>query len=857
MNGTVLTGPISGMTPSQKEQALNLRNSVINPRYQGPSSIYGNSTSGNFSSNSQMLPEPSEVLATGKLGPHQTMLQAYIQVDPVIGNPGFPPYIGKFRVRIRGLEQFQVDGTPLRFGSDLSQISNEVRLPAAGYDLSIATIGTFKRITGGFRALNLFGPVYRTPGDTPVLASGPTFDFKGGVLTVDVTTDPPDINTPGEVIQTFQIEFPDAIFPTPKLAPLFFANTAFWFPASGSNYTSTGQPADIRSLAPSTLLTFDYLNPLALNPNFGVGSAIFESAFGSANPPKHEPPRPRAFRGAEYITNPFLPERMTNPGGDYRAKLPADTIRSVEVLYGDTRVTAMMASVPQTFFRPHKYYFDPSMRAAHTLRTEAGNNYLGATDHLLSDSAVLAPSSNFTYTLNGTESNNYRGYPSNAPAMFRDLAADTWSTSGKANNPGIRSFFPSVTSSVDFTDADFLKIWRNGGDYDTSPGLSPDGPTTGRAYEGGQGRRYDYDGANTNPDFAIDGTDFADADLQSGPSKQIPSPVVLGSLPAGDSSAGTSPTNAWRTLLFSPNPNSRTHLSLSEVPQAGSLPSPNSAPDFLYLDFFNMPVIEPYAISEPFSTAGRVNMNYQIAPFTYIRRETALRGVLRASLLTAVEDQWAPNRKFIELPGGGQRRYTSDAPQPASYLNYLKSTGHWGFRYPIHVKETLKQFEQRFAAGDLFRSPSEICSLWLYPGKQPTASQPENSATALVNWDANSANIKAWWYDNPGTTRKSVTADNMRERPYATLYPRLTTKSNTFTTYFKVQVLQKSQQTRADEWVEGRDQVLSEYRGSATIERYIDPSDPSLPDFTLSANADVSLDNFYRFRVMNAKRFAP
>ena len=31
-----------------------------------------------------------------------------------------------------------------------------------------------------------------------------------------------------------------------------------------------------------------------------------------------------------------------------------------------------------------------------------------------------------------------------------------------------------------------------------------------------------------------------------------------------------------------------------------------------------MPVLEPYAISEPLSTAGKVNLNYPIAPFGYV-----------------------------------------------------------------------------------------------------------------------------------------------------------------------------------------------------------------------------------------------
>ncbi len=53
-----------------------------------------------------------------------------------------------------------------------------------------------------------------------------------------------------------------------------------------------------------------------------------------------------------------------------------------------------------------------------------------------------------------------------------------------------------------------------------------------------------------------------------------------------------------------------------------------SNPDYLMLDYFWMPVVEPYAISEPLSTAGKINMNFQIVPFTYIERSTGLYAVL-------------------------------------------------------------------------------------------------------------------------------------------------------------------------------------------------------------------------------------
>jgi hypothetical protein len=126
----------------------------------------------------------------------------------------------------------------------------------------------------------------------------------------------------------------------------------------------------------------------------------------------------------------------------------------------------------------------------------------------------------------------------------------------------------------------------------------------------------------------------------------------------------------------------------------------------------------------------------------------------------------------------------------------------------------------------------------------------------LVNWDANNANIKGWWYNNAGTTRKSLTGDNMRERPYNSIYPRLTTKSNTYTVHFFVQVLKKIPGTPVNQWVENKDVVLSQHRGSSLIERYIDPADPTLPDF-VTANITQTLDNYYKFRVVSTKKFSP
>jgi hypothetical protein len=108
-----------------------------------------------------------------------------------------------------------------------------------------------------------------------------------------------------------------------------------------------------------------------------------------------------------------------------------------------------------------------------------------------------------------------------------------------------------------------------------------------------------------------------------------------------------------------------------------------------------------------------------------------------------------------------------------------------------------------------------------------------------------------FWYNHV------LSGDNVRERPYANIYPRLTTKSNTFTVHYRVQTLQKlKNDPNQSQWVEGRDQILGEYRGSSIVERYIDPSDTTIPDYATASNPP-SLDSYYKFRVLSTKRFTP
>jgi uncharacterized protein (TIGR02600 family) len=224
------------------------------------------------------------------------------------------------------------------------------------------------------------------------------------------------------------------------------------------------------------------------------------------------------------------------------------------------------------------------------------------------------------------------------------------------------------------------------------------------------------------------------------------------------------------------------------------------------MDLFWMPTVEPYAVSEPFSTAGKINLNYQIVPFTYIRRATGIHAILESEKVTAF-----PN---------------TDAAV------YKTSAGSKKYRMKIDPDETLTFWDARFQRGGFFKSATEICDMWLVPEGQ------------------SAGNIESFW-DN-----HRLTGDNTRERVYTTIYPRVTTKSNTFKVHMAVQTVAKAKSTALETFVPGKDQITSEYRGSSIIERYIDPNDPAIPDYVKEEDAE-SLDRFYRFRILTNTRFAP
>lgn len=273
-------------------------------------------------------------------------------------------------------------------------------------------------------------------------------------------------------------------------------------------------------------------------------------------------------------------------------------------------------------------------------------------------------------------------------------------------------------------------------------------------------------------------------------------------------------------------------------------PGAKSPPDHLLLDLFTMPVVEPYAISEPFSTGGKVNLNYPLVPFGYIKRTTALRAALHPLRVTAIPQTFVVNNNlaYKGLPETNKKEYL------------------YNLRYLVDRDETLKAFDAFFnqyrndKSGGFFKSASQICERYLYPKGQTIDG-------SNVKYTTGEAQIKAFWDKN------QVTGDNVREKPYADLYPRITTKSNTFTVHYRVQTLRQrpftgkasDQDAYYRTFDESRDRVLSELRGHATIERYLDPEDPRFqPGAVDKLNVEKdSLEDAYRFRVISNQRFSP
>lgn len=332
------------------------------------------------------------------------------------------------------------------------------------------------------------------------------------------------------------------------------------------------------------------------------------------------------------------------------------------------------------------------------------------------------------------------------------------------------------------------------GDFDNGMGTAPDGPYINRPDDGhwaaakaGKIPYFDnvsQTGATVPP--------VSDAVFSA--QRLLPSPVMFGSLPTG-----VRAQVPWQTLLFRPK---------FETDHYGA----RTPPDHVLLDLFWSPVIEPEPISQAFETEGKINLNYELLPFRYIKRATALHAAMKSEMITAIPDSASETYK------------TGTAPDDK-------------FRHFIDVKNTLKLWEAAISdLGRVFLTPGQICELPLVPeGLVQPGMEP--SYQMMVNY----------W------STHRLTGDNTKERPYARLYSRLTTRSNTFRVHFVAQALKKARSTDPDVFDSSKDSVGATTSGSALLSRRLNTENPAIPDYQTYPTKDQPplrpLDDFYRWRV--------
>ncbi len=538
-------------------------------------------------------------------------------------------------------------------------------------------------------------------------------------------------------------------------------------------------------------------------PKFTVPVPPYKNPY---NPPRN-PPEDKQYIVVGGTGANKVGERFIN-GTEHYLLTDKDAVRSLVAtgnnLQGDMRLIAARKEVDETYFQPtnKKAYDDPT---------------------LLNDGSKGAPTKATHSMRQGLP--HFGAYKEGT--AYGSLVAGMTGYNDATGVPDL----PGGVSGV-------LNSLGKPGDWDNGPFIIPDGPFCNKPDEGTRRHQSDpfapYIGSNyIHQDWMLQQTTFFS------PNRMIPSAVMFGSLPTG-----VKANKPWQTLLFRP--------AKSYLP--GEANHPGSAvwgpPDHLLLDLFWMPVVEPYAISEPFATAGKINLNQQIAPFTNIRRDTGLRAVLKAVKLTALN----PTQKDVN---------NSD------FIGNYKSmgTGAGGgrgvaTRRSIDLDNTLKQISDRMDKNRPFVSASEICDIPLIPQDVPLLPSMKahvkagfTPTTSLASFESN---LRSFWESH------KLTGDNSLEKPYALLYPRLTTRSNSYTVHVRVQTLAQNSRNSSYIIKASQGQPTGEFRGSFLIERYLDANSANILDAAgQPASVPASGDTTglalgpYRFRIVSSKQFVP
>ncbi len=324
------------------------------------------------------------------------------------------------------------------------------------------------------------------------------------------------------------------------------------------------------------------------------------------------------------------------------------------------------------------------------------------------------------------------------------------------------------------------------GDFDNGTGNSPDGSYTNRTDDG----NWAANKKGALPYFTVETSTQVDHGVPPVTSAAFaPLRMLPSAVVFGSLPTGTRAKVPWQTLLFRP--------------QADHYGATDPA-DHLLLDLFWSPVIEPEPLSVPFETLGKINLNHAMVPFGYIHRATALHAAMKAETVMAIPDSAA-------------RTYKSGGDPDALFRRFIDAEG------------TISLWKQKiFDQGKLFVSASQICEHPLVP-EGVTAEESE---------------LNTFW------STHRLTGDNSREMPYAHLYPRFTTRSNTYRVHFVVEPMIKARGTKPNIVNRLKDRATARMQGSCVVTRQIDFKRTDLPDY-LTDNEARPLDHFYEWQIVS------
>ncbi|MEI6494040.1 MAG: Verru_Chthon cassette protein A, partial [Verrucomicrobiota bacterium] len=531
--------------------------------------------------------------------PQTTGIRAFVflvTINPVPGQPDMAPAV---RYQIEGLDNFQVTsgsstvnlGFPSKDNATLITRSNSKRSTQPEFGIENQMMfgfgngdATYARSAGnstgvtlttanndaGLQVFPFIGSSVplespAQPGRFGLDSSGnytdlrpsvtpTTMAFSGGTLKIRVFPGTGNTFAANDYIQEIDVSFPPSTLPVPFITRSTFAAGD----AGGPDFDSAIMETD------------------------RTKAAFYAGFSGTDGDSRDFDKRLHCYKG-----NPYGWVGATNPPVVIRR---GDVMRSVYLdpagpARGDVRVLAGLRNVPSSFFTAFPGYTNASLMQACGAAARPSGTYRSS----------LA----YSNTLNTTNPGGWTRQQNRPLTEFLGKLVNLTFTGALGNAP------LGMTSAT--------LSGGNPGDWNTGVGSIFDGPYINL---GEQGFSSDPNGKNAeyfNVYFPANNTDITStASITSfSPNRQVSSPVLFGSLPSGItplSSVGATGTQApWQTLLFCPNPPAKNnHPGLAVVGTVG--PGPNArppfptAPDHLFLDNFWMPVVEPYAISEPFST---------------------------------------------------------------------------------------------------------------------------------------------------------------------------------------------------------------------------------------------------------------